>query len=92
MKMKRKKRTLIPRRLTKRKIEPTRPLSLAPDGEEIIVDWWTMAVGMSVFVPCLDFQQALDEFNYVCNNMDWQFEYVVRIEAGKIGVRFWRLS
>lgn len=83
---------LKPRKSWKRKIEHTRPMSIAPDGEEIIVDWWTMAVGMSIFIPCLDFQQALDEFNAVCDRMDWQFEYVVRIEGDKIGVRFWRLS
>lgn len=90
--MKRKKRTLIPKQLTKRKIEPTRPLSLAPDGEEMVVDWWDMEVGMSLFVPCLDFQQALNEINYICDRLDWTFDYVIRIEVGKIGVRFWRLS
>lgn len=83
---------LKPKPLRTRKIEPKRPLSLAPDGEEIIVDWAKMRVGMSVFVPCLDFQQVLDEFNYVCDNMDWTFDYVIRVEAEKIGVRFWRLS
>lgn len=83
---------LSPHLKWKSKINNTRPMSLAPDGEEIIVDWWTMEAGMSIFIPCLDFQQALNEFNGVCNKMDWQFEYAVRIEGDKIGVRFWRLT
>lgn len=65
---------------------------MGPDGVEFVVDWDSMAPGMSVFVPCLDFQQALNEFNYICDRLDWTFEYVVRVEGGKMGIRFWRLS
>lgn len=80
------------KRRKRRKDQNFRLFSLAPDGVELAVNWDSMAVGMSVFVPCLNVQQCLNEFNYVADVLDWTYEYAVRIEAGKMGVRFWRLS
>lgn len=51
-----------------------------------------MMPGMSLFVPCINLQQAVDEFNYVCERMDWTFDYTVRVENSKMGVRFWRIT
>jgi hypothetical protein len=89
--MKAKHKLMTPRVLNQLN-DDFRYLTMSPDGEEIIVDWRGMDPGMSVFLPCLNFQRALDEFNYICNVMDWTFDYVVRVESGKIGIRFWRLS
>lgn len=90
--MKKNQKVLTPKPLRRRKIKTVRPLSLGPDGVEFIVDWNAMAPGMSLFVPCLDFQLALNEFNHVCDRLDWTFDYVIRIENGKIGIRFWRTA
>lgn len=87
-----KKATIVPRPLRRRKIETVRPLTLGPDGVEFYVDWHTMEPSMSLFVPCVDFQQAVDEFNYICDRLNWTFDFVIRIENGKMGVRFWRIS
>lgn len=75
-----------------RKTQSNRPFPLGPDGVEFIVDWDSFGVGMSLFVPCLDSQQCLNEFNSIADRKDWMFDYAVRIENGKIGVRFWRIA
>ena len=85
-------RPVVPKPLKLRKIVSPRPLTLGPDGVELVVDWNAMKQGMSVFVPCLDIQQCLNEFNHIADRLNWTYEYAVRIEAGKMGVRFWRLS
>lgn len=83
---------MTPKPLTRRKINTFRYLTLAPDGVEFEVDWQSMEPGMSVFIPCVDHQQALNELNYVCERMNWTFEYAIRVENHKMGLRFWRLS
>jgi hypothetical protein len=82
---------IIPRK-RQRKIKSMRPLSLGPDGVEFVVEWDEMQPGMSLFVPCVDVQQAVNEVNYVCERLGWTFEYIVRIESSKMGVRFWRIT
>lgn len=58
----------------------------------ILIPWFRLEVGMSVFVPCLDTprtekavreEAALHGFEVVC---------IERIEKGKLGLRVWRVA
>jgi hypothetical protein len=63
---------------------------LAPDGVKIVVDWGAMAVGASVFIPCVNTTKARNQAIEVAVRKKWTLETRTRIENGMFGVRIWR--
>lgn len=71
--------------------EVVRTFDLCPDGIRIVVPWDAIAVGASVFVPCLDAPKAIDEFEKIASSRGWYIDARIGISKGKYGVRIWRV-
>jgi len=67
-----------------------RTFDLSPDGVQIIIDWGSMVVGSSIFVPCINTPQAIKQAKAITKGEGWDIETRVRVESGKLGVRVWR--
>ena len=63
---------------------------LSPDGVMIEVNWEGMAIGSSIFVPCINTDGAVKQVNKIFSDRHWGLEHRLRIEGGNLGVRFWR--
>jgi hypothetical protein len=63
---------------------------LSPDGVAIEVNWDRMVIGASIFVPCIDTEEAVKQVLGVAKERQWTIEHRLRIEDAKLGVRFWR--
>ncbi len=63
---------------------------LTPDQVKIIVDWDTVSVGASVFIPCVNNVKAKKQLLDIAQRKNWGVEVRVRIENGMFGVRMWR--
>lgn len=64
---------------------------LNPDGVRIVVDWDNMVTSSSVFILCINTQEAIEQVKNIAKSKDWTLETHVRIENGKLGVRIWRI-
>jgi hypothetical protein len=71
--------------------KPMKTDDLNPDKVKVIVGWDDMAVGASVFVPCVDTDKAKNQANKIANLKGWTFEFRVRVENDMFGVRIWRV-
>jgi hypothetical protein len=49
-----------------------------------------MVIGSSIFVPCINTEEAIKQAETIFKDKEWQCEYRVRIEDDKLGVRIWR--
>lgn len=63
---------------------------LIPDGVHIIVEWDRMAVGTSIFVPCINTTKAVQDIKRITAERGWDIELRVCFEKGLQGVRVWR--
>jgi len=70
--------------------KPMKTDDLNPDKIKVIVEWDAMAVGASVFIPCVDTDKAKKQANKIAEMKGWTFEIRVRIENDMFGVRIWR--
>ena len=62
------------------------------DGVRIVVDWGAMAVGSSVFIPCINTNKALQQVKRICvDEMGWDVIARLSISGSHSGVRVWRL-
>jgi len=65
---------------------------LNPDGVRIVVDWPSMVVGSSVFVPCINTDKALQQVRGICvERMGWEIKAKSCVESDFLGVRVWRI-
>ena len=64
---------------------------LNPDGVRIVVNWDNMVTSSSVFVPCVDAQEAIRQIKNIVKTKGWGVETHVRVENNKLGVRIWRI-
>jgi len=80
------------KRLKKMKINQgvLRTYDLAPDGIRIVVDWGSMVVGASFFIPCINTKGAIKELKRITGEKGWGIDAKVLIENNKLGVRIWR--
>lgn len=62
-----------------------------PDGVRIQIKWDKMVVGSSVFIPCIDTDEARGQVRKIADSKGWKIDYRVRVESGNMGVRIWRL-
>lgn len=63
---------------------------LNPDGLKITVDWESMDVGMSFFLPCIDIDKAKKQLKDVAKMKNFELELRTVIENKKLGLRVWR--
>jgi len=63
---------------------------LNPDGVRIIVKWDDMVTGSSVFIPCINTQEAMRQSAKILVDKDYKTEARVVIENKILGVRIWR--
>ena len=64
---------------------------LSPDGVRIVVNWDSMVTSSSVFILCVDVQEAVRQVKNIAETKGWTLETQVRIENNKLGVRIWRI-
>ena len=64
---------------------------LNPDGVRIVVNWDNMVTSSSVFIPCVDAQEAIRQIKNIVKTKGWDVETHVRVENNKLGVRIWRI-
>lgn len=67
-----------------------RNYDLSPDGVKIAVDWDTMYVNTSIFVPCINTEEAKKQVKNVFVQRKWQFLTKIWVENGCLGLRVWR--
>lgn len=65
---------------------------IAPDGVQMYVDWGALLPGASIFIPCIDVVELVNQVLSYTDKQGWVIEYRTRIEDGKWGVRFWRIT
>lgn len=61
-----------------------------PDGVEIKVRWSLFPVGASVFIPALNLSKLIRQMHREAEIRNIKLVHAERIEASKLGVRFWR--
>ena len=64
---------------------------LNPDGVRIVVNWGSMVTGSSVFILCVNVQEAIKQIKNVAKTKGWDVKTHVRVETNKLGVRIWRI-
>jgi|TARA_B110000977_G_scaffold165053_1_gene211967 hypothetical protein len=74
-----------------------RTYDLHPDGVRLIVDWESMGIGASVFVPCVNTEAASAQAKKIFDSKGWQLQTEIRIEGNthlnvmRLGLRIWRI-
>lgn len=64
---------------------------IAPDGIVFEVDVERFTIGTSMFIPCINTDKAINQIKRVTKLSAKQIEHRVVIEAGKYGIRVWRV-
>ena len=64
---------------------------LNPDGVRIVVNWDNMVTSSSVFILCVDVQEAVRQIKNIAKTKSWDVKAYVRVENNKLGVRIWRI-
>ncbi len=65
--------------------------NLNPDGLEFVIDWNSLSVGASVFIPAINTTHLIKEMHQIAKDKNIKLEERVLIDGGKWGVRFWRI-
>ena len=63
---------------------------LNPDGVRIIVAWDELVIGASVFIPCINTEEAMKQAAKIVVEKDFKTEARVVIEDEILGIRIWR--
>ena len=61
-----------------------------PDGVRIVIDWPSMAISSSVFVPCINIHLVKQQILKIVTGFGWECTVKVVTESDKLGVRVWR--
>ena len=64
---------------------------LNPDGVRIVVNWDNMVTSSSVFILCVDVQEAVRQIKNIAKTKGWDVKTQVRVENNKLGGRIWRI-
>lgn len=65
--------------------------AVVPDGVPIVVEWSKLQIGNSVFIPAINQIQLKQEVKKISERKGYTLKGFSRIEAGKYGMRFWRI-
>lgn len=63
---------------------------IAPDGVRIVLDWDAFELGASMFIPCIDTEEAVKQIRKIASQKGFKFKYKPMIVNEKWGVRIWR--
>jgi len=63
---------------------------ITPDGARIAINWDDLAIGWSVFVPCIATIRAKDQLNNIAAARGIKLKHYVCIEQGMYGIRIYR--
>jgi hypothetical protein len=69
-------------------LPPVKPMVV--DGVTYEVDWDSIPVGGSIFLPCVNIPALNKQMSARAKKFNWRMAFDIRIEAGKWGVRYWR--
>ena len=61
-----------------------------PDGIRVVINWDALVVGASMFIPCINTNQATQQLTTITDKKGWKTTTKVTVESGKLGVRMWR--
>ena len=64
---------------------------LNPDGVRVIVEWDELVAGASVFIPCINTEEAMRQAAKITVKKDYKTEARVVIENDILGIRIWRM-
>jgi len=64
---------------------------LNPDGVRIVVKWDDMVVGTSVFIPCINTEEAMRQSAKILVAKEYKTEAKVVVENEILGIRIWRM-
>ena len=67
-----------------------RVYELNPDGVRVVINWDALVVGASMFIPCINTNQATQQLTTITDKKGWKTTTKVTVESGKLGVRMWR--
>jgi hypothetical protein len=62
------------------------------EGVPVIIEWHTMVLGASFFIPALDTEPLIEEILVEAKKHRIRLVYKEVIEDEKIGLRFWRIK
>ena len=65
---------------------------LNPDGVRIVVNWDNMVVNASIFIPCINIDEATKQVKDIALIKGWEILTRVTIEDNKFGLRIWRMT
>jgi hypothetical protein len=64
---------------------------VSPDGVNITLDWDRFEIGHSVFIPAINLSRLDKQMQSIAEQKKIKLKGFDRIEAGKLGMRFWRI-
>ena len=64
---------------------------VCPDGVVISINWDNFVVGASLFIPAINLTELNKQMQIIANVKNIKLKGFDRIEAGKLGMRFWRI-
>jgi len=65
---------------------------LNPDGVRVVVKWDNLVVGSSMFIPCVNTEEAMRQAAKILVEKDYKTEARVVIENEILGIRIWRTT
>ena len=69
-----------------------RTYDLNPDGVRVVINWEKMVVNASIFIPCINIEEALSQIKLITAEKGWGVETKILIEDEKLGLRVWRTT
>ena len=69
-----------------------RTYDLNPDGVRVVVNWEKMVVNASIFIPCVNTEEALSQIKRITVEKGWGVETKILVEDEKLGLRVWRTT
>jgi|TARA_R100001530_G_scaffold40774_1_gene31318 hypothetical protein len=69
-----------------------RTYDLNPDGVRVVINWEKMVVNASIFIPCINIEEALSQIKRITAEKGWGVETKILIEDEKLGLRVWRTT
>jgi hypothetical protein len=64
---------------------------ICPDGVVININWESFVIGSSIFIPAINLSRLQKQVQTIAKDRKIQLKGLERIEAGKLGMRFWRI-
>ena len=64
---------------------------VCPDGVVIKINWDDFVVVASLFIPAINLTELNKQMQIIANVKNIKLKGFDRIEAGKLGMRFWRI-